>query len=770
MAEAIGSLRAELSANHAAFTSDMNKAKAAVQSSGNAMVDQMNKVKNSFDGSLKSIFNFKSLMVGMIPTVSITAFVSLIQNAINSAAELNKLSQVTGTTVEQLSTLKYAATMSGLGLDQLANGMVKFSKAAEASSVSEELTAFDALNIDLKNTDGSMKSVDKLLLEVAAKFKGMSDGVTKTAVATQLFGKAGAELIPLLNKGSDGIQQLQDRARELGLELSTSSAQQASQFNRALKELKAGSEGLALSIASDMLPALNNIITAMRQAQKEGGTLWAIWIGIGGAMLEGGKAIFGGPNTQQAINKLTKTLAEVKKAQSEQSDPNKYSGAVKSLEDQIALLKKKQDAEYEAGRGAAEAAEAEKERQDKAKKAASDAVQKELELAKVKDEAGKKSAAEAERIKKLGDQTLAGMQKEVDLYGEVSKAEKTRYELEHGDLSKINSAQKQKIQALAEEIDLLNEIEEIDKETQQSYEDEQKKIDSINEQVAALKLQAETLNMTAREATLYKLAQDGASASQLENADVMLKAVERMNEYKRVVEAIKTPQQTYDEEIKKLKEDLESGLITWDQYTEAVQKAKEALESALGKNEDAFKELQKAIEGFGKKSASAIAEFAISGKSSFGDMAQSIMKDILEMLLYQTILKQAFNGIGSWFSGLFTPTATAGGGGGGGGGSPGVSIATSTRSMLSAANSTGVNSVAAASTGIKSGTRQPTPIVNIYNNNGSQVTESSRQTADGTQIDVMIDKAVAGKMGTFGSSSNKTLRQNFGAKQSLVSR
>ena len=61
-------------------------------------------------------------------------------------------------------------------------------------------------------------------------------------------------------------------------------------------------------------------------------------------------------------------------------------------------------------------------------------------------------------------------------------------------------------------------------------------------------------------------------------------------------------------------------------------------------------------------------------------------------------------------------------------------------------------------------------VVNIYNNVGADVRTEERQTAGGIEIDVLIDQAVAKKLGTFGSQSNKAMRQSFGARQQLTGR
>jgi len=61
--------------------------------------------------------------------------------------------------------------------------------------------------------------------------------------------------------------------------------------------------------------------------------------------------------------------------------------------------------------------------------------------------------------------------------------------------------------------------------------------------------------------------------------------------------------------------------------------------------------------------------------------------------------------------------------------------------------------------------------VTIYNSTGDSVETKQGKTADGSPtLDVMIDQAVAKNLGTFGSQSNKSMRQNFGASQRLTRR
>ena len=58
-----------------------------------------------------------------------------------------------------------------------------------------------------------------MLKDVAAVFKDMPNGAEKSTLAVQLFGRSGLDMIPMLNKGADGIADLEAKTAAYGLTL-----------------------------------------------------------------------------------------------------------------------------------------------------------------------------------------------------------------------------------------------------------------------------------------------------------------------------------------------------------------------------------------------------------------------------------------------------------------------------------------------------------------------------------------------------------------------
>ena len=81
----------------------------------------------------------------------------------------------------------------------------------------------------------------------------------------------------------------------------------------------------------------------------------------------------------------------------------------------------------------------------------------------------------------------------------------------------------------------------------------------------------------------------------------------------------------------------------------AIEKVGESTDEA----EDKFKELKYTIEGWGKDSAAAIADFAMRGETSFRDMIDAMIRDLLRMAAYQNITRPLFGGISGAIGNLF---------------------------------------------------------------------------------------------------------------------
>lgn len=188
-------------------------------------------------------------MGGAVAAASVTIY-QMTKAAIDAADELNDLSQKTGVSVEQLAGLKLAAEQNGTTLEAVAGGVKNLSRFMVTHG-----EVLKSVGITSRDADGAM-------LQLADLFKRMPDGIEKTNLAVKVFGRSGQDMIPLLNQGSAGLQEVIEKGQKLN-PVTAEMAKQADLFNDQLAELKTAASGVGTVMANAVLPALNAVVSRL---------------------------------------------------------------------------------------------------------------------------------------------------------------------------------------------------------------------------------------------------------------------------------------------------------------------------------------------------------------------------------------------------------------------------------------------------------------------------------------------------------------------------
>jgi len=239
-------------------------------------------IKRGLGGLTDTAKSVNGVLANLGVAVSVAGLTAMVKSAIDTGDALDEMSQRVGVSVETLSVWKPAAEQSGVSGESFEKGLRKLSTTMlEAATGSEDAArGFSAVGVEFKNQDGTLRATDQVLLDLAERFKAMPNGAEKTALAVQLFGKSGAELIPFLNQGRDGINELAAEMQALGVQMSSETAAQAGNFNDALDKLKLATTSIGNQIIASLLPALNDMAGGMVESAKQGGTLRAILDGV----------------------------------------------------------------------------------------------------------------------------------------------------------------------------------------------------------------------------------------------------------------------------------------------------------------------------------------------------------------------------------------------------------------------------------------------------------------------------------------------------------
>lgn len=206
-----------------------------------------------------------TVSAAMAPLLAITAllggatlFGTAITQTVQLADELSVLSEKTNVEVEALSSLKYAAEQSDASFEMLSGGLTKLARTMEGAveAGSPAAKALGSIQVAAVDAEGKLRPMDEVLLDIADRFSGMENGAKKSAIAMDLFGKSGSDLIPFLNEGREGITALREEAERLGITMSTQDVAAAKAYGDSMDKLNSVLASVGREIVLGLMPAL----------------------------------------------------------------------------------------------------------------------------------------------------------------------------------------------------------------------------------------------------------------------------------------------------------------------------------------------------------------------------------------------------------------------------------------------------------------------------------------------------------------------------------
>lgn len=222
---------------------------------GNSMQGLQGQVKNAALG----FSNLRGAVAGFGAAIAGSAVVgglaAIVKQAIDAGDELFNLQAKTGVAAGALIGIGNAAKLADVDMTTLGKGLTKLNvnlvKAAEGN---EDLgRKFDALGVAVKTADGQVVPADKALKQIADRFADMPDGAQKAAAAVAIFGKSGADLIPLLNEGAASMEKFTYKVGE-------DFAARSDLFNDTITELGIRTQGFGVELTDALLPSLQSIL------------------------------------------------------------------------------------------------------------------------------------------------------------------------------------------------------------------------------------------------------------------------------------------------------------------------------------------------------------------------------------------------------------------------------------------------------------------------------------------------------------------------------
>ena len=221
-----------------------------------------------------------------------SSYDALIDDTVTLADDLMVQSSITGLSTDALQEYAYMAELVDTDVSTITGSLTKLTRNMDSATkgTGAAYEAFKTLGVDIYNADGSLRDANDVFTEAIGKLGEMENQTERDAIAMNLFGKSGQELNPIIDAGSDALEEFRQQAHETGYVLSGETLESLGSIDDSIQLLKNTMDTAKNQVATALMPIVAKITEAFVK--------WASsvdWVKVGetiGTVLEKiGKAI-----------------------------------------------------------------------------------------------------------------------------------------------------------------------------------------------------------------------------------------------------------------------------------------------------------------------------------------------------------------------------------------------------------------------------------------------------------------------------------------------
>ncbi|MCK9570150.1 hypothetical protein M0R72_14495 [Candidatus Pacearchaeota archaeon] len=239
-------------------------------------------------GSLKKIEKEVTGVQSMLKTgltiglgvLGISSVVSEIREVADEIDKTAKASDRLGISTESYTSLQYAASRAGVGVDQLRVGIEQMTrKASEAAQGTGEARK-EIAELGVNAADLARQSPEQMLYELADAMAGVENPADRVRIAIKLFGESGARMVNMLQEGSGALRDTQAEAARLGITFSRIDAGQVEAAKDAWARMSSIIKGIETRAIIELAPYVEGITEALTDAMTAGGGFGEVMVSV----------------------------------------------------------------------------------------------------------------------------------------------------------------------------------------------------------------------------------------------------------------------------------------------------------------------------------------------------------------------------------------------------------------------------------------------------------------------------------------------------------
>lgn len=243
-----------------AFSAMSGSVPASMATASAAVVKHSDRAAAAMRGLSFVAGNFTAILAGLAAATIAIRFLQSMEAAtranINAFADLAKEADRLGMSVEQFSRLSFAAQYAGSSAQALSSALNTLALNSQKMDDETALStrAFQALGIQVRDVSRDAAGMQQLLLQLASRFSLMESGVQRNALAAAVFGDSYKQLLPLIDRGAAGIQDLTEQSDRYSATVSAGATRASLEYTDAVRRLEVQATLAGQAISRELIP------------------------------------------------------------------------------------------------------------------------------------------------------------------------------------------------------------------------------------------------------------------------------------------------------------------------------------------------------------------------------------------------------------------------------------------------------------------------------------------------------------------------------------
>ena len=242
----------------------------------NVKLDSLKEGFEKFAGAAKKAAEVAVASIAAIGAAAVASAKKIWDLAKETASygdSVDKNSQKVGLSAKSYQQWDYAMNLAGTSMADCTTGLKTLTNTFDdANNGSKSATEkFKRLGISLDDLKG--KSREEVFNETVKALQNITNETEKAALANDLFGKSGQNLLPLFNQTNEETEKLLQEAEKYGMVMSDDAVKASAEFEDSLTKLKGTLTGVKNGLMGDLLPSLTTTMDGLSDvfAGVEGG-------------------------------------------------------------------------------------------------------------------------------------------------------------------------------------------------------------------------------------------------------------------------------------------------------------------------------------------------------------------------------------------------------------------------------------------------------------------------------------------------------------------